>query len=232
MKPRYNCAVPQQSSHALSNRNRNRSIANANSTDAVATDYKLVLWPSSDHLRKQTKNAGQSLPMHGKVDDDAVCDLATFIEDLGGPGGVASLILKQKSDASTTSSSSISSSSNNHNNKSKKMLTVVLHGSSYLRQVWESLACSRKDNITDLLLYYQDVYLPNNSNFADSSRIISFEKTEPKKKNYTHGKGCLYPWHVSHDGGVPCIFSPSRHERLVSSSITNIIATNNTRIFR
>jgi hypothetical protein len=95
----------------------------ASSRKTKASDFKLVL--------KQSGLANQTM-----------CDLRRLVEVAGGPQGVAQQVFLRQA------------SNDNGNTNGGKLATekfqILLHGSSFLRQVFEGLVCGFQSQITDL----------------------------------------------------------------------------------
>lgn len=87
----------------------------------VATDWKLIL--------------------QGTKSERETCNLWEFASALGGPVGLAEYLL---------SLSKSSSSRNNNRTRQRHMINVVLNGNSFLRQIFQALACAFEEDITDL----------------------------------------------------------------------------------
>ncbi|KAL7515905.1 hypothetical protein ACHAWX_000975 [Stephanocyclus meneghinianus] len=76
--------------------------------------------------------------------EQSVCDLRRLVHHIKGPGGVAKLILSNSSKLTPQTNKEVDN----------PVINIFIHGNSYLRQVFESLACQWHSQITDNLLVH------------------------------------------------------------------------------
>lgn len=125
MKARYNCA----------------KVLENTSSILTEIDWKLVLQSGAAESNQQPSRRTESASSDNQLAmDTAFCDVEALVEDVGGPAGVGD-VLQSRRPVKATNATFI------------KPYTVVLHGNSILRQVWEALVCGWRKDITELTLY-------------------------------------------------------------------------------
>jgi len=118
-----------------------------NVSNSIRYDHTCAMMkPRYNCAKKEFRKELGSLPTDWKLvlhheDSDQSCDLWEFIHDIGGPVGVAQKLIQQRT---------MEGKITYHNDNYEDPVVVLMHGNSFLRQIFEALICGWSTDITNL----------------------------------------------------------------------------------
>jgi len=149
MKNRYNCAVPAGS--------------NSSTPDDSPTDYMLTLGPVV--VDDDNNNINSSSTSAATSKNDVVVSLNSFMDEINGVTGLAEVLATRRRRHKTTNLE-------DDDDDDGSIVTVAFFGNSFLRQIWESITCTFRDQITKLRLNEGGAMVPGHRSKFDAEKDI------------------------------------------------------------